>query len=123
MRVVECVGLQAERGLPLATQLYTFVEAQRVHRPRRAVGATSLEQPPAAASAAREQLDAHVRDIVGWHFDPATGCPFWLDWAEKAGWDPRAEVNGFEDLKKFGFFDDEWMRGGPVERCWATASG
>src|SRR5918994_667558 len=29
--------------------------------------------------AAREQLDAHVREIVQWHFSPETGCPFWLD--------------------------------------------
>ena len=61
-------------------------------------------------------LDAWVREVVGWHFDPATGCPFWLQWAEKAGWDPRAEVQGFDDLKKFGHFEDEWLRGGPVRR-------
>ena len=23
----------------------------------------------------------HVREIVAWHFDPSTGCPFWLDYA------------------------------------------
>ena len=66
--------------------------------------------------APREALDAWVREVVGWHFDPATGCPFWLQWAEKAGWDPRAEVQGFDDLKKFGHFEDEWLRGGPVRR-------
>ena len=65
---------------------------------------------------ARSSLDSWVREVVAWHFDPATGCPFWLDWAEKAGWDPRQEVNGFDDLKKFGHFEDEWLRGGPVRR-------
>jgi hypothetical protein len=25
-------------------------------------------------------------------FSPETGCPFWLQWAEKAGWDPRKEI-------------------------------
>lgn len=65
---------------------------------------------------ARASLDSWVREVVSWHFDPATGCPFWLDWAEKAGWDPRQEVNGFDDLKKFGHFEDEWLRGGPVRR-------
>src|SRR5512143_489959 len=34
-------------------------------------------------------LDAWVREVVDWHFDPATGCPFWLEFAAKAGWDPR----------------------------------
>ena len=31
------------------------------------------------ARQAAEQLDAHVRDIINWHFSPETGCPFWLD--------------------------------------------
>ena len=66
--------------------------------------------------AARESLDVWVREVVAWHFDPATGCPFWLDWAEKAGWDPRTEIHGFDDLRKFGHFEDEWLRGGPVRR-------
>ena len=30
-------------------------------------------------------LDAHVREIIAWHFDPATGSPFWLDYAKKLG--------------------------------------
>jgi len=70
----------------------------------------------ASVRTAREQLDAQVRDMIEWHFDPATGCSFWLDFAEKADFDPRREVQGFDDLAKFGLFDDEWMRGGPVER-------
>ncbi len=69
--------------------------------------------------AARTTLDAHVREIVSWHFDPATGCPFWLDFAQKLGWDPRKEIRGLDDLAKFGPFEDEWLRGGPVRR-WAS---
>jgi phenylacetate-coenzyme A ligase PaaK-like adenylate-forming protein len=65
---------------------------------------------------AREQLDAHVREIVNWHFDPDQGTPFWLDKVKELGFDPRKEVRGFADLKKFGLFDDEWLRGGPVRR-------
>ena len=67
-------------------------------------------------AAARDALDQWVRDIVGWHFDPATGSPFWLDFASKLDWDPRTEVTGFSDLRRFGPFEDEWLRGGPVER-------
>ncbi len=62
------------------------------------------------------QLDAHLREIIAWHFSPETGCPFWLDWAAKAGWDPRNEVKCLDDLKKFGHFEDEALRGGPVRR-------
>src|SRR5208282_2727500 len=65
-------------------------------------------------------LDAHVREIVTWHFDPNTGCPFWLDYATNLGWDPRKEIRCFEDLHKFPPFEDEWLRGGPVRR-WIPA--
>jgi hypothetical protein len=66
--------------------------------------------------AATTALDASVRELMQWHFDPATGCPFWIEWAAKAGWDPRREVQSYADLSKFGFFQDEWLRGGPVRR-------
>jgi phenylacetate-coenzyme A ligase PaaK-like adenylate-forming protein len=66
--------------------------------------------------AAKTRLDAHVREIVEWHFNPETGCPFWLDFAAKLGWDPRSEIASFEDLRKFPPFQDEWLRGGPVRR-------
>jgi len=65
---------------------------------------------------AREALDAWVREVVAWHFDSATGTPFWLDFAAKAGFDPRREVRGYADLGRFGPFQDEWLRGGPVRR-------
>jgi phenylacetate-coenzyme A ligase PaaK-like adenylate-forming protein len=65
---------------------------------------------------AKEQLDAHVRDIIQWHFSPETGCPFWLEFASTLDWNPRKEVRYFEDLRKFPPFQDEWLRGGPVRR-------
>lgn len=74
----------------------------------------------AKVTAAKTKLDAHVRDIVEWHFNPATGCPFWLEKAKTLGFDPRKEVQNFEDLRKFPSFEDEWLRGGPIER-WIPA--
>lgn len=65
---------------------------------------------------ARVALDAHVRQTVAWHFDPETGCPFWLEYASKLGWDPRDRVTTFADLRLLGAFEDEWLRGGPVQR-------
>src|SRR5262245_54033060 len=62
------------------------------------------------------QLDEHVREIVAWHFNPETGPPFWLQYAAKLGWDPRHEIKGFADLPRLGLFEDEWLRGGPVQR-------
>ena len=52
---------------------------------------------PDAVRAAKAQLDAHLLEILQWHFSPDTGCAFWLGWA-KRNWDPRTEVRSFEDL-------------------------
>src|SRR4029450_6057266 len=65
---------------------------------------------------ARERLDAHVKEIVRWHFDPVTGCPFWLERAKTLTFDPMTDINGYEDLDRFGGFEDEWLRGGRVRR-------
>jgi phenylacetate-coenzyme A ligase PaaK-like adenylate-forming protein len=69
-----------------------------------------------AISSARASLDAHVREIVQWHFSPETGSPFWLAHMETLGWDPRERIRSFDDLKRLGAFEDEWLRGGPVNR-------
>ena len=64
-----------------------------------------------AVQKAKQELDQHCVETIQWHFSPETGCPFWLDWAGKQGWDPRAEVKCFDDLiAKFPHFQDEWLR-------------
>lgn len=68
------------------------------------------------AAAAREQLDAHTVDIVHKHFHPENGAPFWLEKAKTYDFDPMTDVNCFDDLKKFPLFEDDWLRGGPVDR-------
>ncbi len=70
----------------------------------------------AKAAEAREKLDAQVREIVEWHFNPETGSPFWLEYAEKLDFDPRKDVKTFDDLNMFPMFEDDWLRGGPVRR-------
>lgn len=77
------------------------------------VAAPELE---AKAAAARQTLDAQAYEIVQWHFHPSSGCPFWLEYATKLSFNPLKEVKGFDDLKKFESFRDEWLRGGPVRR-------
>jgi hypothetical protein len=69
------------------------------------------------AVAARDALDAQTYETVQWHFNPDTGCPFWLNYAaEELNFDPLADVKCFDDLKKFPPFEDEWLRGGPIRR-------
>lgn len=70
----------------------------------------------AQLKAARAKLDAQTVEMVEWHFNPATGCPFWLEKAKTLKFDPRKEVKCFDDLKKFPEFEDEWLRGGPISR-------
>ena len=77
---------------------------------------SSLAELAEKVAESRARLDAHVREIVAWHFDPKTGSPFWLERASGLGFDPRKEVRGYQDLKLFGHFEDSWLRGGPVRR-------
>jgi phenylacetate-coenzyme A ligase PaaK-like adenylate-forming protein len=73
------------------------------------------------AQTAAEQLDAHVREIIQWHFSPETGSPFWLEWKQQAGWDPVKEVQSYADILKFPHFQDEWLRDETNER-WVPAA-
>ncbi|MAE63719.1 MAG: hypothetical protein CMJ18_05560 [Phycisphaeraceae bacterium] len=76
---------------------------------------TQTTHAPAQVDQARDRLDAHVREMVQWHFSPDTGTPFWLEWAGGAGRDPRDEVHGFDDLALIPRFEDEWLRKRPHE--------
>lgn len=59
---------------------------------------------------AARRLDDHVREVVEWHFSEETGCPFWLEWAGKQGWNPAEEVKSYADLLRFPHFEDEYLR-------------
>lgn len=69
---------------------------------------------------ARDALDSHVREIVGWHTSPETGTPVWIDWAREAHGgrgDTAGEIGGFDDLLgAIGNFDGERLRTEPHER-------
>jgi len=69
-----------------------------------------------SVSNAKAKLDAHTVETVQWHFHPSTGSPFWLEKAKSYKFDPLTEVKCFDDLKKFPHFEDEWLRGGPINR-------
>ena len=65
---------------------------------------------------AKEALDQHTYETVQRHFHDSTGCPFWLGKKSEFNFDPLTEVRCYDDLKKFPLFEDDWLRGGPVER-------
>lgn len=48
---------------------------------------------------ANEELNAHLREIINWHFNPETGCPFWLKQVSSGALnDPRGKVSTLDDL-------------------------
>ncbi len=65
---------------------------------------------------AKQLLDQQTVEIVRWHFSDETGCPFWLNKKRELDFDPLTDIRGFDDLNRFPEFQDEWLRGGPVER-------
>ncbi len=68
------------------------------------------------AADAKDRLNEHTLKTVHWHFSDETGSPFWLQKKSELNFDPLNDVKGFDDLKKFPHFEDEWLRGGPVNR-------
>jgi phenylacetate-coenzyme A ligase PaaK-like adenylate-forming protein len=65
---------------------------------------------------AKDKLDAHAYEMMQWHFHESTGSPFWLKMKSELKFDPLKDVKGFDDIKKFPLFEDEWLRGGPISR-------
>ena len=85
---------QRPRGAPEPDVL-----VQRVHERCDEYGEGGLQgklyydaMPASPTGRPQDSLDIWMREVVDWHFDPATGTPFWLDYASKAGWDPRREI-------------------------------
>ena len=71
---------------------------------------------PTDVSEAKKKLDQHTYETVQWHFHESTGSPFWLGKKAELGFDPLTEIKTLDDLKKVPIFEDELLRGGPVER-------
>ena len=81
---------------------------------RRTDRANSELQP--ACDDARKALDEHAVRIVKLHFDPEGGTPYWLEKAKSYDFDPLTDVKCFDDIKQFPLFEDDDLRGGPVDR-------
>lgn len=66
--------------------------------------------------AAQEQLDKHAYETIQWHFHDSTGSPFWLQKKAELKFDPLKDVKCYADIQKFPLFEDDWLRGGPINR-------
>jgi phenylacetate-coenzyme A ligase PaaK-like adenylate-forming protein len=51
--------------------------------------------------------DEFIQAAMAWHFDPATGSPFWIERAKTLGFDPRKDVKTHADLTMFPNVTDE----------------
>ena len=74
-----------------------------------------MNPDPSTIKAAQEKLDAHVREIVQWHFSPETGSRSGSIGRKRPAGIPPTEVKCFADLLRFPHFQDEWLRDLPNE--------
>lgn len=65
-------------------------------------------RPPQVA--ATSDLDAWVRHVVGIHFHPTDGTPFWIERAKALDIDARASIRTYDDLERLGFFPLDALR-------------
>ena len=93
-----------------------FLPREKTGERMSSVEASIPDDVAKSAAEARDRLNEHTLKTVHWHFSEETGSPFWLEKKSELGFDPLTDVKSFDDLKKFPHFEDEWLRGGPVER-------
>lgn len=62
----------------------------------------------------REAAEAHIRQMMRWHFAEDTGSRFWLERRDRLGFDPLTDIRTVDDLLRFPNLVDE-LRDVPVE--------
>ncbi len=69
---------------------------------------TNPSPRPVLAKAA--DLDDWVRHVVGIHFHPTSGTPFWIERERELGIDARRDIRGYDDLARLGPFPLDALR-------------
>jgi phenylacetate-coenzyme A ligase PaaK-like adenylate-forming protein len=62
----------------------------------------------------RYDADEWTRRMMRWHFSSETGSPFWLSRRDTLSFDPLVDITCYADLRRFGLFDKQHLRGIPV---------
>ncbi len=57
---------------------------------------------------------AYLHAAIAWHFGEDTGSPFWLRTAETLNFDPRSDIETYDDLRKFPNLLGQ-LRNAPIE--------
>jgi hypothetical protein len=68
-----------------------------------------------AGSTEPAALTAHLARMLQWHFDPATGAPFWIGRAARLGFHPLRDIHTLADLRRFPDLSGE-LRTVPVDQ-------
>ena len=71
---------------------------------------------------AKEELDDYVREIVDWHFEPRTGCPFWLNYAKKLDFETETDLSASESPGVGARTTASSRRSARTRSMWACAS-
>jgi hypothetical protein len=61
------------------------------------------------------QVDLRLSRVIGIHFDPDGGSPFWLERQAELGFDVRTEIRCASDLVKLGPMDEAALSARPIE--------
>lgn len=56
----------------------------------------------------------HLAKVLSTHFDPEHGTPYWIEYAERLGFDPRIRIKMTEDLDCFGLMDRQALCSRPL---------
>ena len=62
----------------------------------------------------RGTFSSRLAEVLGIHFDPEHGSPYWIEIARRLGFDPRTRVQTIEELDCFGFMDQHALRSRPL---------
>ncbi len=56
------------------------------------------------------ERDEWTRRMIRWHFSEATGSRFWLEQKSRLAFDPVRDIDSYDALELFGFFDKNLLR-------------
>jgi thienamycin biosynthesis protein ThnN len=62
-----------------------------------------------------DSVNNRLRHVLDIHFNPETGCPYWLEKQKSLGLDVRKEICTIDDLYLLGTMDEQALTDRPVE--------
>ncbi len=70
---------------------------------------------PSQVTTATDAITARLQRVVGLHFDPDGGSPYWIEKAKQLGIDADKQIRCIEDLALLGPMDENALSDRPIE--------